>query len=759
MRILLVDDDTSIVQALLPVLRSLPGHEVRAATSGEEAVETISALGGMDLLITDVVMDPFDGFALSEQLRAQYPAMRTIFITGYDLSDYADRIGSTQLLQKPITIDALSAAVENEVAAARAAAAVPVVARPTVVARAGAIPTAAGQPRAAVPKAVPAIKQPAVVPKAQVATAVKPVAGPKAVPAARAVAPKTVAPGAQPRAVAPATAADLSAPSPVAPSSEDASAPPPLGADGAASNHETSAGLIGQLIGGYQIVSQLGEERFGTLYAAVQTAINRPVGLKVLDPACARDDAQRQRFIADARAKAHVQHPSILSVYEAGAADGWIYYTHEYVDGQNLVEMYTSGRRVDEITALKILKTTAEGLLYLGKNDVPHATFQGSDIYLGTDGHSRLANLATQFADEQLTTGQEIEVLGQAVWAVLAQPVSEGLRNLLARTQQASPGAITGWGALLQGIKALEPKIVPVEAEKISAQERAAAAAAEKARMAQRRSLYMNAGFMGLFVVFVAWVVWYNLRSNERLLNDQVHIPAGPFLMGVGQPANAPEYWIDKYEVTIGQYAKFVDWLKANPKDEHAYDHPRQPRQLSHIPDDWLIYYGRAAAGKPVHKTPISLNSPIFTVDWWDAYAYARWRGRELPTEAEWERAGRGTDGRAYPWGEEPDFKRANTNADYHEKDPGAPGEVDGYNLWSDVDALTSDKSPDGVIGMAGNVSEWTSTWTPDNMKPILKGGNFTLPLTKLSDRQPTEPGKKAEFIGFRTVSHKPPEK
>ena len=150
MRILLVDDDPSVVQALLPVLRNLPGHDVRTAGSGEEALEVVAALGGIDLLITDVVMEPLDGFALSEHLRSQSAALRTIFITGYDLSDYAERIGSLPLLQKPVSIDTLAAAVQLEFSEWQAQAASGPTPRAAV---AKAVPTA--KPQTAKPQAMP----------------------------------------------------------------------------------------------------------------------------------------------------------------------------------------------------------------------------------------------------------------------------------------------------------------------------------------------------------------------------------------------------------------------------------------------------------------------------------------------------------------------------------------------------------------------------------------------------------------------------
>lgn len=523
----------------------------------------------------------------------------------------------------------------------------------------------------------------------------------------------------------------------------------------------TTAHLIGYTVGGYQIVSQLGEGRWGGVYAAVQTSINRPVGLKLLDPTYAVEEAHKERFIADARAKAHVQHPGILSVYEAGTSDGWIYYTHEYVDGQNLAEMAATGRKLDEPTTLKLLKIAADGLAYLVKNNFPHAPFQATDLYLGIDGQPRLANLATQVADDAVPTEQEIATLGRALLAVIgAGPgISTGLRTLLARTLPTHASQFKDWGMLLQGVKALEPKVVPVEAAKISAQERAAQATVEKARKQQKRAFLMNVGALVSLLLFAVLAVYFvYLRSNERQLDEQIKIPGGAFLVGGGESAEVPDFWIDKYEVTIGRYAKFVRWVEtASESDLRVFDHPKQPRQHSHIPPDWKKYFSQAERGGKSHSVPISLNSPMLTATFWDAYAFAKWQGRELPTEQEWEKAARGTQGLQFPWGEEADSKKANTNSDYDYAHPEKKGNIDGYNYWGDVDQLKADKSPYGVLGLAGNVSEWTNTQTKEG-NFVIKGGNFSLPLTAMSARIDNLPPATAkEYIGFRTISRTPP--
>ena len=185
----------------------------------------------------------------------------------------------------------------------------------------------------------------------------------------------------------------------------------------------------------------------------------------------------------------------------------------------------------------------------------------------------------------------------------------------------------------------------------------------------------------------------YTLAEVEALLPSevwadldmQITIPAGPFLMGSDRPrtsdqnkpqhkVNLPVYKIDKYPVTNAQYARFVA-----SKGYRA-------------PLDWVE--GHIPPGTEMH--------PVTMVSWYDASNYCKWAGKHLPTEAEWEKAARGDDGRRWPWGDHMDPSRLNT---YYSV--GALTNVTDYPLGA---------SPYGVMDMAGNVFEWTA----DDFLPYL---------------------------------------
>jgi formylglycine-generating enzyme required for sulfatase activity len=240
-----------------------------------------------------------------------------------------------------------------------------------------------------------------------------------------------------------------------------------------------------------------------------------------------------------------------------------------------------------------------------------------------------------------------------------------------------------------------------------------------------------------------------------------VEVPAGPFVMGSdpavdslafeveqweeGRPLGTlelPLFWMGRYEVTVAQYAAFIasaGYRLADP---------------------------RALEGRPDH--------PVTWVSWTDALEYARWLDgtlREssstpdelaallaegwsvsLPTEAQWEKAARGPDGRIYPWGEDARLDRAH----YRARGTAAVG------------SLRCPECPYGLSDMSGNVWEWTrSPYQPypydssddrndldEDALWVMRGGSFsdTEQFIRTANRGGADPGARRAFIGFRIV-------
>ena len=238
--------------------------------------------------------------------------------------------------------------------------------------------------------------------------------------------------------------------------------------------------------------------------------------------------------------------------------------------------------------------------------------------------------------------------------------------------------------------------------------------------MGVRQSEQMRLRALGLLmaITFVVWVAGPAQAQQKKITGEDgapmVLVPAGEFTMGSNDGSDDEKpvhqvyldaYYLDKYEVTVGQYAKFLKATGFNG------------------PPMWTTM------DQPSHQ-----KRPIVNVDWSDASNYCEWAGKRLPTEAEWEKAARGTDGRIYPWGNEP----PNTlRANYGQE------KWNNHTALVPVGQLKDGKSPYEIYDLAGNVWEWVSDWydpdyyatsPPQNPKGpengkyrVLRGGSWDL--------------------------------
>ena len=253
---------------------------------------------------------------------------------------------------------------------------------------------------------------------------------------------------------------------------------------------------------------------------------------------------------------------------------------------------------------------------------------------------------------------------------------------------------------------------------------------------------------------------------TAALVPELVSVPAGSFLMGSTE-ANAkwddekpqhtltlPAYWIGKTEVTNAQFRPFVEgdgYTNRDYWDDTGWQ--------------WRMAQGQMQPGCWDDANFNSAKQPVACVSWYEAMAYARWLSAKtglnfnLPTEAEWEHAARGADGRIYPWGDTWELGRANTSEA-------------GLGRTTPVGRYPSGASPYGALDMAGNLWEWTrSIYTPypynalDGREALrdpagkrftLRGGSWDLvaPSSRTATRCCRVLVKEFQNVGLRLVRY-----
>jgi formylglycine-generating enzyme required for sulfatase activity len=393
----------------------------------------------------------------------------------------------------------------------------------------------------------------------------------------------------------------------------------------------------GVRIGGYVLDRRIGEGGMSAVYLARDAALDRPVALKILQPNLVGDAGMRRRFLREGRIARFLSHPNVVPVYDVVADGELVALVMEYVPARTLAEF-----------AAEVADGMLAGLQAAHEHGVVHRDLKPGNVLVEeVDGHlvariidfgiARILEGTTytlsgavlgtcrymspeQVRSRPVDTRADLYAFGVVLFEMLtgrppfvdAQPFA----LMMAHASQPPPTPSSLRGDVPPAVEALilqclekEPDARPATAEEV---------------LLRLRDL-------------VPWarVVPRRVRTGPQPNGHHLcEVPAGPFLMGVERRTVwIDAFAVDRLPVTNQQYFAFVQATGYRPDDLYLF--------LKHWPS--------IAAGPSAAQSPL----PVVYVSHPDAVAYANWLGMRLPSEAEWEKSVRGTDGLRFPWGSE----------------------------------------------------------------------------------------------------------
>lgn len=485
-----------------------------------------------------------------------------------------------------------------------------------------------------------------------------------------------------------------------------------------------------RLLGEYRLKTLLSENTVIRRWLAEQVSVSRRV---LLDELKTGPSAPREEFLADVRAKAAVDHPLIGSVFEAVAEPDCCFFAHELLPGASLEERRAAGEPMKPARLAHVIRRVAEAQLHQESAGIATAPLGLEHIHLDDHGVIRVENLAEGGPRSIDHSFRDIARLGDKLRGLVADGQPGATRTLTLLGWMRGEGLEThlGWDQVREIAQQIEQQLAePVP----PAPTQAAPKSGNKTPVALLTGAAAIIAIIGgIFALKSAPDPLDQPLKNT--LPETVLIPSGKHPTPDGTEEELKGFRILPHEVTISQYATFLETLDTLAKDnrERSFDHEDQPQgKSSHLPEDWTNLLAAAKSNGPWNGQTVTPESPVVGVDWWDAAAYAEWKRGRLPTQEEWFAALR------------LDLPTAATLK---------PGN------WIAVTAETADRTPRGLLGMAGSVSEWTRQAAANPANPlgerkwVLIGGSYLKPGSNALSREWIDDRSvRRKDLGFRIV-------
>ncbi|MCK6481414.1 MAG: bifunctional serine/threonine-protein kinase/formylglycine-generating enzyme family protein [Planctomycetes bacterium] len=541
----------------------------------------------------------------------------------------------------------------------------------------------------------------------------------------------------------------------------------------------------------YRIRRFLGRGGMGRVYLCEDADLEVEVAVKVLPADLASDEAAMGALAREARLAARLRgHPGILQLYGFERHAGNALLVMEYAPGGSLLTRLREAGPLEEEECRRLGASIADSLAFAHERRVLHRDIKPANVLLAGDGTPRVADfglarvLATTSSASTIAgcagtpsymppevidrrppdERSDLYSLGCVLYEMAAgEPPFLGTFAEVALQKsrpggrvpdprEARPGISADYAAAARRLMEREPADRFADARTVArvlrgeAVERTRSPSAGRSLLLQDlpvepavRGLPLPPAPAGPPPDLPAGF----LRQGGRTWclgdgSEMVLVPAGPFLMGSDRDApdegparqvHLSPFLVDRHEVTIWQFRRYCEAVK-----------------------------------RPLPDQPPGANDrhPVVNVTWEEAREYAAWAGKCLPTEAQWEKAARGTDGRAFPWGNAPP---GDDEARY--QDPGEDGPAS-------AGSFPAGMSPCGCLDMVGNAWEWVADWyaadyyrtgpSRDPIGPVegtsrvLRGGAWNDPRERLrvTKRRRSQPGSRFGFVGFRCVKDLP---